>query len=246
MVVVHETASPRIARKREARAEAILDEAMALLEREGIERLTLGRLAEALGYVPAALYRYFPSKDALLAGLQRRAVQTIDAAVQEALATVDERTRGAAPAVVALAPLLRAADVYVALPHTHPQAWFLIALLLGDPRLLLSTEESLRTAPLLGALLGAVRARFVAASDAGVLAPGDATTRTLAFWATLHGALVLAKARRIAPELPRASDVAGNALVAMLIGWGAPEKHALRARELGFRDAHPFTKGNRT
>ncbi len=241
MVVVHEipTATrPRIAKKREIRSEAILDEAMALLAREGIDRLTLGRLAESLGYVPAALYRYFPSKDALLAALQRRAVVTIGGAVQAALGEVDARvakSRSADPHVAALAPLLAAADVYAHLPETHPEAWFLVAILLGDPRLLLSTEESLRTAPLLGALLGAVRERFVTAESSGALVAGDATTattRTLAFWATLQGALTLAKARRISPELPTAPAVAEVALHAMLVGWGATPVATRRAKKL--------------
>lgn len=232
MFVIHETSSPRVAKKREIRTEAILDEAMKLLASEGLDRLTLGRLAEALGYVPAALYRYFASKDALLAALQRRAVVAIDAAVQVALADVDVRTKQAPPDVARLAALLEAARVYVHLPETHPEEWFLVAILLGDPRLLLSSEESLRTAPLLGALLGAVRARFDAAVEASALAEGDATTRTLAFWATLQGALTLAKARRIAPDLPDAPTVAGVALTAMLRGWGAPEPALARAQKI--------------
>ena len=221
MNVVHETSSTRVLKKRELRSEQILDEAMVVLAQEGIDALTLGRLARALGYVPAALYRYFDSKDALLAALQRRAIVTVGGAMNAALESVDARARDQHEAVASLAGVLEAAKVYVSLPETHPQAWFLVAVLLGDPRLLLSTEESLRTAPILGALLGGIRARFVRAVATGALDPGDATTRTLALWASLQGALTLEKARRIAPELPAAASVAHASVVAMLRGWGA-------------------------
>jgi len=53
-------------------------------------RLTLpGRRGD--GLVPAALYRYFRSKDALLAGLQRRAIAQIGAEMAEALGALPER-----------------------------------------------------------------------------------------------------------------------------------------------------------
>ena len=198
MNVVHETSSTRVLKKRELRSEQILDEAMVVLAQEGIDALTLGRLARALGYVPAALYRYFDSKDALLAALQRRAIVTVGGAMNAALESVDARARDQHEAVASLAGVLEAAKVYVSLPETHPQAWFLVAVLLGG-----------------------IRARFVRAVATGALDPGDATTRTLALWASLQGALTLEKARRIAPELPAAASVAHASVVAMLRGWGA-------------------------
>lgn len=232
MGVIHETSSPRVAKKRELRTEAILDAAMAVVANEGLDRLTLGRLAETLGYVPAALYRYFASKDALLAALQRRAVAKIGGTIQGALADVDERAKGESPAVACLAALAGAARAYSELPATHPDEWFLVAVLLGDPRVLLSDEESQRTMPLLGALLGAVQARFVRATEVSALAPGDATSRTIAYWAALQGVQTLAKARRIAPELPDATAVTEVAITAMLTGWGAEPSALAAAKEI--------------
>lgn len=232
MVVIHETSSPRVAKKRELRTEAILDAAMKVIAKEGLDRLTLGRLAETLGYVPAALYRYFASKDALLAALQRRAVVTIGGTIHGAFVAVDDRAKGTRPAVASLAALIQAARVYCQLPVTHPDEWFLVAVLLGDPRVLLSDEESQRNMPLLGGLLAAVQTRFVHAVEVSALTDGDATSRTIAYWAALQGVQTLAKARRIAPELPDATTVTEVAITAMLVGWGAEPSALAAAKEI--------------
>ena len=62
--MLHQT--PR-ARRRDANLARILDAAMELVAGGGLEALSMGRLAAAVDYTPGALYRYFPSKDALLA-----------------------------------------------------------------------------------------------------------------------------------------------------------------------------------
>lgn len=234
VVVDHEIARAapkgRVERKREARAEAILDAATAIVAAEGIDALTLGRLAAALDYVPAALYRYFDSKDALVAALQRRAVREIHEGVR--VATRAHASARAAPDVASLAALLATADHYLALPRANPRVAFLVALLMGDPRELLSDEESRRTAPLFTALAADVQAMFRAASDAGALTKGDDVERTYAFWAVLQGALSLEKARRIAPGMPAPVDVGRAAVAAILAGWGAAPAAMKRAERL--------------
>jgi AcrR family transcriptional regulator len=231
--VVHTNPSPgRVERKRQERTAAILDEAMAILAAEGLEALTLGRLARSFDLVPAALYRYFASKDALVAALQRRSVEVIHGRVGEALGSVDATRTRAGSDVVTLARLVAAARAYLALPSTDPEAAFLAALLLGDPRPLVSDDESRRTAPLLAAVLGDVSAAFQSAVASGALCEGDTTERTLVFWAVVHGALSLEKARRIAPALPSSSDVGRSAVATLLVGWGASRATVARADRL--------------
>lgn len=228
MNVVHvsppRAAYGRSARKREARADAILDEAMRVLAADGPDALTLARIGKALGLVPAALYRYFDSKDALLAALQRRAIAEIRTVLEEELARVDgESKKRRWPAEqIPVAKLVACARAYLALPQTHPEAYLLVAVLLGDPRKLLSDAEANVTAPLLLALLADVHALFERAADAGALSPGDAMERTLAMWASLQGALSLEKARRVAPSLPSAAHIGMTATLGLLTGWGAP------------------------
>ena len=232
LVALAPAALGRVELKREARTSAILDAAMVILAAEGHDALTLGRLAKALGYVPAALYRYFDSKDALLAALQRRAVSAIHAGLLDASRALEPRIAGAPPAVAAIARLIGSARFYLAVPRTDPEAAFLVALLLGEPRPLPSDDESHRTAPLLLALLGGVAAMFQEAAGCSALSKGNSLERTLALWATLTGALSLEKARRIAPALPSSTEIGGAAVLALLAGWGAAPRDLARASRL--------------
>jgi AcrR family transcriptional regulator len=64
---------PRATNERLTR-DVVLREAIALLDAEGYDALTMRRLAERLGVVPMALYRHVTNKDDLLAGLLDLAV----------------------------------------------------------------------------------------------------------------------------------------------------------------------------
>lgn len=226
MVHTRADASPqpgedRRSKRRDDRSEAILDAAMRLVEEHGLEALTLARVADALGYVTTAIYRYFPSKDALLAALQRRAIGEIQAHFDARIAALRERAHKAQPATLALACLLEVAELYVALPASHPRSWHFVAILLGDPRPLLSDEEAARTAPLLTAFLAAMGALFEQAAQDKALQPGSAAERVLAYWAALHGAACMEKMRRIAPALPSAGEIGRGAARSLLTSWGA-------------------------
>lgn len=207
--------------RREALVSAMIDGAMDLVREGGIEGLTLQKLARSLGYVATAVYRYFPSKDALVAALQRTAVERIQKQFSEELALRNARFDGP-PAARDIASLVAAAEIYLDLPETQPKSFYLVAILLGDPQIHLSDEESLRTAPILRALLESIGAIFASAQASGALAPGSAQERTVAFWAALHGATCLEKARRVVVALPPAKVVGMAAVDALLRGWGAP------------------------
>ncbi len=226
MYVVHvPSASPtkRTARaeRRELLIDTLLERATELLEEGGLDALTLQRVAQSLGYVTTAVYRYFPSKDALVAAMQRKAIADVEAHFVAELARRASVLDGAAEPTRALAVLLHAADIYLALPSTRPRAWYLIAILLGDPRPLLSDEESQRAAPVLAGFLENVVTLFEAASASGALDRGPARDRTLAYWASLHGALCLEKARRIVPALPASTAVGADLARVLLASWGA-------------------------
>jgi len=54
------------------RQDEILDHAMALVRQGGLGALTTKRLAGSVGFTEAALYRHFPSKQALILGMMDR------------------------------------------------------------------------------------------------------------------------------------------------------------------------------
>lgn len=231
--MIHAVDPLRRERRRADRAEGILDAALAIVAREGIDALTLGRLARELNLVPAALYRYFPSKDAIVAALQRRSLEDVAARFAEARAGWEGRLARCSVEVRALGGLRAAARFYVGLPAAAPETWTLVALLLGDPRMLLPDEEAARSAPLVTALILEVTRAFDEAARTGALARGSGAERALVFWAALQGATQLAKLARIAPDAPTPARVGDLAAEALLRGWGAdPSRLALAARAL--------------
>lgn len=227
--------SPRVRRKRQARKERILGVALELLAAEGLERLTVVRLAEALDYTAGALYRYFPSKDALLAALQRHAVAELGRELALAVGRTSELETELPPSLVQLIAL---GDAYVELFDSKQGEVRLINFLLADPRTLIGDDEASRTAPLLGNLFAGVDALFEAAAAAGVLRPGRARDRTVTLWSTLQGASQLDKMRRFDPQSFDPARIGREIYRTLLCGWGANPEAVDRAAALLSTEVH--------
>ncbi|MDE3206987.1 MAG: TetR/AcrR family transcriptional regulator [Acidobacteriota bacterium] len=109
------------ARVRAELTKEILQAARDELAEVGPSALSLRSVARRLGMVPSALYRYFPSRDALLTALILEAYEgvgeTAHAAVGEAAGSPLERWRALCRAVRSWG-------------HLHPQQW---ALIYGSP-----------------------------------------------------------------------------------------------------------------
>lgn len=115
------------ARRKKARAqpnltaERIRDEALKLIEAEGLESFSTRKLGRALGVEAMAIYWYYPSKDALL-----------DAIVEAMVMRLDVPGSNAAPSAGAepqdfIEALRHLAHSYRALAHAYPAAFPLLA-----------------------------------------------------------------------------------------------------------------------
>jgi AcrR family transcriptional regulator len=200
---------------------------MRQVEAQGLDGLTLQGIARDLDYTVPALYRYFASKDALVAELQRRVVALLDHKLSE----VEERTenwladqsREDQKRFGPIAPIAATGLFYAGLARSAPQAFGLLAASLGDPRHLIDDAQAkavVSTAlPMFDRLAHSIRV----AVEAGQLYPGNAPDRVLVFWSSLHGVAQLAKLERLAPGRLDSQRLCGSLLEALLIGWGADE-----------------------
>lgn len=224
------------ARRREVRTAEILDAALEIGVAEGLEALTMQRLAGALDLAPAALYRYFASKEALLVELQRRLLLELAADLDE----LDARCRralegGAAPGTEALARLLAAVELYRALARAQPARFALLAFAVGDPRILVPGPAAAEVAAAAMPLFERVAGHLAAAAAAGALAPGDTMERAVLLWVSLHGTMQLRKLARLDPDRLDPDRLVPRLLHTLLTGWGArrellDEANALLAR----------------
>ena len=71
-----------------ATIDAILDATARVLQREGFDRASTNRVAEAAGVSIGSLYQYFPSKEALVAALAERHMQQMFARLSSEMARV--------------------------------------------------------------------------------------------------------------------------------------------------------------
>ncbi len=79
-------------------AEAVIDAALVVIDEEGLDALTMRRLAHDLGVEPVTIYRQLPNKDAILAGVAEKLWREMAPPEGAARAAPPRPTRPRAPA----------------------------------------------------------------------------------------------------------------------------------------------------
>lgn len=214
MVHAQATATTPRALRREKTSERILDTAEAILGSEGSAALTMQRLASELGYTVGATYRYYESKEAIVAALQRR----VFASLADDMAT---RIDTSESELVRVAVVAR---IYATLALRRPLHARLLARMLGEPESLVDATHGARNTQVALQIGGAALRELAAARVAGALATGNDVERGLVLWAALSGVAQTRKLERWqVPGLD--TDVLTDHLVrTLLIGWGADAK----------------------
>jgi len=208
--------------KRREKIEAEILEASAdLLTEHGMEGLTVSKIAKAIDYTPGALYRYFPSKDAIITELHRAFITQLEALLR---ADLDERFGRFEPgAQRSLAALVSASETYLSFSLEYPARFRLFALGLADPRILVGPMHAQAALPAYLSLYATVSALFVEARQTGVLRSDvDPASATIAFVLALQGPLQAAKLEAHAPSgFIDTVGIARSVTDTLLLGWGA-------------------------
>lgn len=203
---------------------------MAMVEAGGLEALSINKLAEAVDYTPGALYRYFDSKDALLAQLVGRVLDELRGHLLDALARLPATARPLDRVLALIFEFCRFAE-------RAPHRFGLLAVTLADPRVLLT--DATQVEPVSRAMMAALAPMRDALDDAagcGQLGRGELAERTICMFALLHGLLQLRKRADRAPALLDIKHLAARGSRALLLGWGASsatlDRSIARAAEL--------------
>lgn len=232
----------RRTRKRDRRRDALLDLAADLVEKRGVDGLTMAALAEVSDYATASLYTYFPSRGALVSALQERALGVLADVGESSLAVWDEalgRPRGSrASKVAALARVWGFAHLFLTAPEHHPREFHLQQELLVAPQANDAPSADLLVAAMAvldlprRLLAGAVEVRALEPPKPVVNPAGEPVdaemARTLAWISAMNGALLL-------DRLDIGVAISGSALGAemtesLLRGWGADPAVVAEAR----------------
>jgi AcrR family transcriptional regulator len=159
----------------------ILQEAIGIVYREGVGRITMRGLAEKLGYSPATIYLHFSGKDELEREIALHGFRRLAECVTPALEMDDPR-----------AALRRVFLCYIEFGLESPE---LYRLMFQDMRAL--REIGLGEDPLLLKLFEGIRNIYERGIAKGVFRSCDPNIETAVGWAMVHGLVQLAASRRL-------------------------------------------------
>ncbi len=156
--------------------EHIIDVSRAIIEDEGVEQLTIRRIAETINRTQPAVYQHFESKDAILAAV---VVQGFTALTERLQRAVREKE----PVLIALA------NAYVRFGLERPKLYEIM--FVGQPAITFADPAA---TPL--PAQSAFRIVAAAVGESG-LEPAQVDNVTEVVWAALHGLVMLSITKRL-------------------------------------------------
>ncbi|MEN6542866.1 helix-turn-helix domain-containing protein [Parvibaculum sp.] len=215
--------SPAVAQNRTRKMREILASALDLACEGGLDNLTLHALAERMGRSVAAVYRYYPSKEAVVRELQRLVATHIRLISADTAARIDvwAARQGLNEGARALARLIGAAQTYELFAQEAPAEFGLVTHYLGSARYGLPERDAQAVFEVARETLGMLSADIAAAQATGAITPGDAQERTLMHWGALQGVIQLLKFTRRGGAWGPAESLPDTTMRALLAGWGA-------------------------
>lgn len=211
MIHTNSTQSPRRQRKRAQKTEMLIDLAMSIVEKEGLNSLTMPKLADAADVAVGGLYRYFSSKEHLKSCLQVRCAE----AFIDTLSEVDAAVVGSAPMDCVRAYALAWSD-FAAM---HPTKHALLDQSLSNPQVLLTDTDALAVDKALRPALERVVHHLKEAERREHIEPGNVWLRTYAIWAAMHGVGHFSKRDRLLPEALHSAKIRTLLLDSLFKGW---------------------------
>ena len=224
--------------KRLKRSEELLDSALRLLSENGLDGFSLHKLARAVGLTVGALYRYFPSKGALIAALEDRVIEETARRLERVLEVAAQQRRQVRAEIYPLGRFVALTYAYRARLHAAPEQMRLIGGLMSNPTPMLEQEDARRVLENMLRSLTPVREAIDEGVRLAMLQRGDGVQRALLTWTALRGAAETRKLTHRMPEIFDEDALFELAVRTLLLGWGAHPD----AVDEAFQFAHALTQ----
>lgn len=183
---------PRLPLSEQERAQTrarILAAARDLVEKLGVERLSMRAIGAKVGLTASALYAYFPAKQDLLRALWQGAIDDLDACFRALSAAEPDP----------LAALTTLGRAYAAFALEDPARFRLLFFTLAPPGAI-DDETGVPAQTRVGYVI--VRERVVEAIERGLLRSDDPDLLSQILWSALHGVVALINAPTDFPFQP--------------------------------------------
>ena len=211
----------RVARNRRRRSDVFLGAALRIVTEEGIEALTMARLAADVDTAIGAVYRYFPSKAHLLAAVQNQAIERLHEDYERTYVPLVEAVNKKMPDHEALVPLVALGRWFVAAADVFPEEVRLLQMISARRSSALPPGGGEAVAPAIMRFLAPIAASISHATEVGVIRPGSELARTIMWLTAFGGVLEADDLEQYVPEILGGGRLARQLNVDLLVGWGA-------------------------
>ncbi len=194
-------------RERQAVRRAILNSARDLFVAEGYDNVSIRKIAEQIEYSPAALYSYFPGKDAIFFALAEEGFLLLARALRDCSEPGDEPIDG----------IRKLMWHYYKFSRTYPEYYDLMFIDRSVPTITRDWDRFAFVNELMTEVIQLIQRCVEAGQLAPSLNPGAALHIV---WAAMHGAATIALSQRLAPG-EDADLLARDTLEAVLAGLRA-------------------------
>lgn len=211
----------RVARNRRRRSEAFLSTGLRIVTEEGAEALTMARLASELDTAVGSVYRYYGSKDELMAAIQANAIDRLhrshDRSVEPLVAAVAPRVDDHE----ALVRLVGLGRWFCAATDVYPEEIRLLHMVSARRSSVMRPATAAGLLPPAMALVAAVGSTIDAAVAAGALRPGSGLARAIMWLTAFGGVFVADDLEHFVPDVLGGGRLVRRLNVDLMVGWGA-------------------------
>ena len=218
-------------RRRATRRRQIADAALRIVVDEGVDALTMPKLARELDVAVGGLYRYFESKDRLLVAIELVAVDAFSQRLNATMEALTLPTDQPLP-VIALARAWVLLRSWTQFSSEEPVYYRLIEALTADARTLLDDTAAQELQAHIDPVTSRCASILEEAVTVGALDPGSPDLRVYVLWGALQGIALFRKQDHRRPDHLSASAIADEAIASLLLGWGAPPDVLAEARRI--------------
>ncbi|MEE2789586.1 MAG: TetR/AcrR family transcriptional regulator, partial [Myxococcota bacterium] len=186
---------------------------------DGIQGLTIGAIAKAMGVSVGGLYRYFPNKEAIFVALQLHALTKLDTHVADTLGEIDGRDEPIGQ--VARAKLAAVFELWDQFKRIAPEHYRVLYAFSSNLDRTLDDASASQVDGYLQPILLRIAQALTECTEEGLIGDGDQLIRTYLIWATLQGLTQFEKRDHLQPMGLRAPALKVEVMRSYLSAWGA-------------------------